>query len=62
MTHSHQKPTVFTDEEKRAFRADIDAMRRPGAHEPGRWSVSPLNRDPAVVGAMRRRSPCGTSP
>ncbi|SFP36976.1 HMGL-like [Actinomadura madurae] len=52
MTHSHQKPTVFTDEEKRAFRADIDAMRRPGAYEPGRWSVSPLNRDPAIVGAM----------
>lgn len=26
----------------------------PGAYEPGRWSVSPLNRDPAVVGAMPR--------
>lgn len=46
------KPDVFTAEEKAGFRADINAMRRPGAYEPGRWSVSPLNREPDVVGSL----------
>ncbi|WP_432825914.1 hypothetical protein [Dactylosporangium sp. CA-092794] len=53
MTQSaDRKPEVFTDDERAGFRADIAAMRRPGAYEPGRWSVSPLNRDRDVVGAV----------
>jgi len=46
------KPQVFTPSEIDRFRAEIAARRSPGAYEPGRWSVSPLNRDPAVAGAM----------
>lgn len=47
-----QKPPVFTPDEIAAFRAEIARRRTPGAYQPGRWSVSPLNRDPAVVGVM----------
>jgi hypothetical protein len=46
------KPVVFTPEEIETYRADINAMRRPGAYVAGQWSVSPLNRDPAVVGPL----------
>jgi isopropylmalate/homocitrate/citramalate synthase len=46
------KPPVFTDDEIGRFRAELAAARAPGAYEPGRWSVSPLNRDPEVVGPM----------
>lgn len=46
------KPPVFTPAEIAAFQAEIAARRAPGAFEPGRWSVSPLNRDPDVVGQM----------
>ena len=46
------KPQVFTDDEIARFRAELAARRSPGAFEPGRWSVSPLNRDPAVTGQM----------
>jgi isopropylmalate/homocitrate/citramalate synthase len=46
------KPPVFTYEEIDLFRAEIAARRSPGAYEPGRWSVSPLNRDAAVTGQM----------
>ncbi|HWC84657.1 MAG TPA: hypothetical protein VG756_32260 [Pseudonocardiaceae bacterium] len=46
------KPPVFTAEEIDRFRREIAAQRAPGAYEPGRWSVSPLNRRPDVVGAM----------
>ncbi|MGP3769680.1 hypothetical protein ACTWJ8_02500 [Streptomyces sp. SDT5-1] len=46
------KPTVFTDEEIARFRAELAAKRVPGAYEPGRWSVSPLNRRPQVRGPM----------
>jgi len=46
------KPPVFTPDEIATFRAEIAARRAPGAFEPGRWSVSPVNRDPDVVGRM----------
>ncbi|WP_460061946.1 hypothetical protein [Streptomyces sp. YKOK-I1] len=46
------KPPVFTPEEIARFRAELAARRTPGAHEPGRWSVSPLNRRPDVVGPL----------
>ncbi|MHC3473603.1 hypothetical protein ACYF6T_33605 [Streptomyces sp. 7R007] len=46
------KPAVFTDEEIASFRAELAAKRAPGAYEPGRWSVSPLNRRPEVRGPM----------
>ncbi|MEU9341978.1 hypothetical protein AB0D74_12270 [Streptomyces sp. NPDC048278] len=47
-----QKPPVFTPEEIARFRAELAARRAPGAHEPGRWSVSPLNRRTDVVGSL----------
>lgn len=43
------KPVVFTEHEQDQFRADIASARVPGAYEPGRWSVSPLNRDAAAA-------------
>ncbi|WP_369264687.1 hypothetical protein [Streptomyces sp. R35] len=46
------KPPVFTAEEIARFRAELAARRAPGAHEPGHWSVSPLNRRPDVVGSL----------
>ncbi|MFD7709885.1 hypothetical protein [Streptomyces sp. NPDC059786] len=46
------KPAVFTEEEIARFRAELAAKREPGAYEPGRWSVSPLNRRPEVSGTM----------
>jgi len=48
-------PPVFTPEEIARFRAEIAGQRQPGAYQPGQWSVSPLNRDPAVTGAMPAR-------
>ncbi|MFJ9566769.1 hypothetical protein ACIRQQ_42880 [Streptomyces fuscichromogenes] len=47
-----RKPPVFTPEEIARFRAELAARRAPGAHEPGRWSVSPLNRRTDVVGSL----------
>ena len=41
---------VFSAAETETFRRAIDKYRAPGAYEPGRWSVSPLNRRPDVVG------------
>ncbi|MEU1177931.1 hypothetical protein ABZ464_09805 [Streptomyces sp. NPDC005820] len=46
------KPPVFTPEEIARFREELAARRAPGAHEPGRWSVSPLNRRTDVVGSL----------
>ncbi|MEU6407838.1 hypothetical protein [Microbispora sp. NPDC046933] len=46
------KPAVFTAEEIARFRAELSARRAPGAYEPGRWSVSPLNRRPEVTGPL----------
>ncbi|GAB2915215.1 hypothetical protein [Streptomyces heilongjiangensis] len=46
------KPAVFTAEEIARFRAELAAKRAPGSYEPGRWSVSPLNRRPEVTGPM----------
>ena len=48
-------PRVFTDDEISRFRAELASKRQPRAYEPGRWSVSPLNRDTAVTGAMPER-------
>jgi isopropylmalate/homocitrate/citramalate synthase len=45
-------PPVFTNDEISRFRAELADKRQPGAYEPGRWSVSPLNRDAAVTGPM----------
>jgi isopropylmalate/homocitrate/citramalate synthase len=45
-------PPVFTDDEISRFRAELAGKRQPGAYEPGRWSVSPLNRDTTVTGTM----------
>ena len=49
------KPAVFTPEEIEQFRAEIASRRALGAYEEGHWSVSPLNRDPAVTGGMPDR-------
>ena len=32
------------------MRAAFAARRVPGSYEPGKWAVSPYNRDPAVLG------------
>lgn len=50
-----QLPRVFTDDEIGRFRQELASKRSPGAYLPGRWSVSPLNRDPAVTGTMPER-------
>ncbi|MFJ3667154.1 hypothetical protein ACIPSE_11920 [Streptomyces sp. NPDC090106] len=47
-----EKPAVFSAEEIARFRAELSAGRAPGAYEPGRWSVSPLNRRPEVRGPL----------
>ncbi|TMR03700.1 hypothetical protein ETD83_10275 [Actinomadura soli] len=45
----------LTEAQLERFRADINRARTPGAYEPGRWSVGPANRDPAVTGGMPER-------
>lgn len=50
-----QKPPVFTQDEVDSFRREIASRRAPGSYEPGRWSVSPRNRDVAVTGEMPSR-------
>ncbi|MCT9077381.1 hypothetical protein [Streptomyces fulvoviolaceus] len=47
-----EKPPAFTPEEIARFRAELAARRAAGAYEPGRWSVSPLNRRTDVVGSL----------
>ena len=47
-----EKPPVFTPEEVARFRAELASRRAPGAYEPGRWSVSPLNRRADVTGSV----------
>lgn len=47
-----EKPPVFTPEEIARFRTELAERREPGAYEPGRWSVSPLNRRTDVVGSL----------
>ena len=49
------KPPIFTPQDQQRFRDEINSARVDGAYEPGQWSVSPLNRDPAVVGVMPSR-------
>ena len=47
-----EKPTVFTADEIARFRAELAGRRVPGAYEPGRWSLSPLNRAPDAVAGL----------
>ncbi len=49
------KPQIFTPQDQQRFRDEINSARAAGAHQPGQWSVSPLNRDPAVTGVMPTR-------
>lgn len=44
-------PPHLTPDEARRMREAFAGRRRPGSFEPGRWGVSPYNRDPAVLGA-----------
>ncbi|HWF57930.1 MAG TPA: hypothetical protein VG520_06230 [Candidatus Dormibacteraeota bacterium] len=44
-------PPHLTAEEARLMREAFARRRRPGSYQPGRWAVSPYNRDPAVLGA-----------
>ncbi|RFS83000.1 hypothetical protein D0T12_22650 [Actinomadura spongiicola] len=44
-----------TEAQIERFREDVDRSREPGAYEPGRWSVAPANRDPAVTGELPDR-------
>jgi isopropylmalate/homocitrate/citramalate synthase len=46
------KPPVFTADEIARFRAELADKRVPGAYVAGHWSVSPLNRNPSVVGQL----------
>jgi isopropylmalate/homocitrate/citramalate synthase len=43
-------PPHLTDAEAASMRAAFAARRVPGSYEPGKWAVSPYNRDPAVLG------------
>jgi isopropylmalate/homocitrate/citramalate synthase len=47
-----EKPTVFTADEIARFRAELAGRRAPGAYEPGRWSLSPLNRTAEAVAGL----------
>ncbi|WP_242907762.1 hypothetical protein [Actinomadura terrae] len=42
----------LTEAQIERFRGDIDRSRTAGAYAPGRWSVAPGNRDPAVTGTL----------
>lgn len=43
---------VFTPDEVRALQGGLSRYRQPGAYEPGKWMVSPLNRRPDVLGRL----------
>ena len=47
-----EKPAVFTPDEIERFKAELASKRVAGAYEPGRWSLSPLNRRAEVVGPV----------
>ncbi|HEV7964434.1 MAG TPA: hypothetical protein VGP57_17970 [Actinoplanes sp.] len=47
-----KKPTVFTGDEIARFRTELGERRVPGAYEPGRWSVSPRNREPEALAGL----------
>lgn len=53
-----KKPDIFSEDEKRRFREEISRLRVDGAYEPGKWMVSPLNRNPNVVGQTKPSSAC----
>jgi isopropylmalate/homocitrate/citramalate synthase len=43
---------VFSRDELQSFRAAINKYREPGSYNPGKWSVSPLNRRPEIAGTF----------
>lgn len=43
---------VFSPTDVAGFRDALDRYRAPGAYEPGRWSVSPLNRRSDITGGF----------
>lgn len=45
-----EKPKVFSEDDREAFRREIDGMRVAGAYVAGKWMVSPLNREKRVLG------------
>jgi isopropylmalate/homocitrate/citramalate synthase len=46
---------VFSADEVRSFQATVNRYRAPGAYEPGKWSVSPLNRRADIAGAFPKK-------
>lgn len=46
------KPVLFSPEQIEGFLHAMEAFRRPGAYEPGRWCVGNLNRRQDVAGAV----------
>lgn len=45
------EPPHLTPDEAGQMREAFAKRRRPGSYQPGRWGVSPYNREPAVLGA-----------
>ena len=43
---------VFSQSDVASFREALDRYRAPGAYEPGKWSVSPLNRRDDITGGF----------
>lgn len=46
-----KSPPHLTADEVQVMREAFARRRRPGSYEPGKWSVSPYNREPGVLGA-----------
>ena len=46
---------VFSPDDVKSFQQALDQYRVPGAYEPGKWSVSPLNRRADVAGRFPRK-------
>lgn len=44
------KPQIFTSQEIENMRESVNALRVPGAYNPGKWMTSAFSRDPKVVG------------
>jgi isopropylmalate/homocitrate/citramalate synthase len=46
---------VFSPDDVKSFQQALDKYRAPGAYEPGKWSVSPLNRRADVAGTFPKK-------
>ena len=46
---------VFSPDDVKSFQKALDHYREPGAYEPGKWSVSPLNRRADVAGTFPKK-------